>query len=250
MANGWGIYSLSGWDSHDKLLFRLENACFLLCVNLDMGWLLAAVLIVHKWYLRWHVFTDNRSHQEAKQQKKCRTLWGQAWTNWYLIVGNFQERKLSRISWFCGYSWKFSPQNLGAWHLWRCKSEQSANVFSTKIMFFTNLQKFSPSKVSRYMVLCHCMMSDEHVQNLNFQCSVKVDMMDLQQRTPHCVHLLWSPSLLFSLVLMLQTQSVSCTLSRFIGVELHHEESSVAVSRSIGMELDSEGSIMSTCTEH
>ena len=183
MANGWGIYSLSGWDSHDKLLFRLENACFLLCVNLDMGWLLAAVLIVHKWYLRWHVFTDNRSHQEAKQQKKCRTLWGQAWTNWYLIVGNFQERKLSRISWFCGYSWKFSPQNLGAWHLWRCKSEQSANVFSTKIIFFTNLQKFSPSKVSRYMVLCHCMMSDEHVQNLNFQCSVKVDMMDLLNAT-------------------------------------------------------------------
>ena len=27
------------------------------------------------------------------------------------------------------------------------------------------------------------MMSDEHVQNLNFQCSVKVDMMDLLNAT-------------------------------------------------------------------
>ena len=30
--------------------------------------------------------------------------------------------------------------------------EQSAKVFSVKIIFFTNLQKFSPLKVSRYMV--------------------------------------------------------------------------------------------------
>ena len=32
-------------------------------------------------------------------------------------------------------------------------SEQSAKVFSTKIVFSTNLRKFSPSKVSRYTVV-------------------------------------------------------------------------------------------------
>ena len=40
--------------------------------------------------------------------------------------------------------------------------------------------------------------------------------------------------------------NLSLTFSRFIGVELHSEESSVAFSWSIGVELDSEGFIMST----
>ena len=35
---------------------------------------------------------------------------------YYCIVGNFQGSKLSQISWFCGYSWKFSSQNLEMWH--------------------------------------------------------------------------------------------------------------------------------------
>ena len=42
--------------------------------------------------------------------------------------------------------------------------------------------------------------------------------------------------------------NLSLALSRFICVELHGEESSVAFSRSIGVEF-SEGSIVSTCTE-
>ena len=52
-----------------------------------------------------------------------------------------------------------------------------------------------------------------------------------------------------SLAVALSSRSrcnLSLTLSRFIGVELHGEESSVA---SISVELDSEGSIVSTCTE-
>ena len=36
---------------------------------------------------------------------------------------------------------------------WCSKSEQSAKVFSAKIVFFTNSRKFSPLKVSRYTVL-------------------------------------------------------------------------------------------------
>ena len=34
----------------------------------------------------------------------------------YRIAENFQGRKLSRISRFCGYLRKFSLRNLGAWH--------------------------------------------------------------------------------------------------------------------------------------
>ena len=37
--------------------------------------------------------------------------------------------------------------------LWNGKSKQSAKVFSVKIVLFTNSQKFSPLKVSRYTVL-------------------------------------------------------------------------------------------------
>ena len=57
---------------------------------------------------------------------------------------------------FCGYLRKFSLQNLEVWHLWCCKSEQSVKVFFAKIIFFTNLRKFSPSKVSCYMVSFIC----------------------------------------------------------------------------------------------
>ena len=57
--------------------------------------------------------------------------------------------KLSREKTFanCGYSRKFSPQNLGVWHLWCCKSEQFTKVFSAKIVYFTNSRMFSSSKV-------------------------------------------------------------------------------------------------------
>ena len=51
---------------------------------------------------------------------------------------NFQGRKLSRISRSCGYSRKFSLQSLEAWHLLPAPA--------------SNLQKFSFSKVSRYVI--------------------------------------------------------------------------------------------------
>ena len=51
-----------------------------------------------------------------------------------------------------------------------------------------------------------------------------------------------------SLAVLLSSRSrhnLSLTLSRFMGVELHSEEFSVAFSRSMGVELDSKGSIVS-----
>jgi len=64
----------------------------------------------------------------------------------YCVTGNFRGRKLLRL---------FSLRNLGVWYLWRSKSEQS-EVFSAKNVFFTNLWKFSPLKVSCYAVLQRC----------------------------------------------------------------------------------------------
>ena len=71
---------------------------------------------------------------------------------WYRIPGNFRGRKLSQISQFCGYSRKFSPQN------WGCGTFGAAKVsnprkFSPRKLYFSPIwRKFSPSKVSRYMV--------------------------------------------------------------------------------------------------
>ena len=71
----------------------------------------------------------------------------------YHIAGNFRGRKLSQMLRFCGYLRKFSLRSLGAWVLWRSKNEQSAKVFSAKIVFFTNSRKFSLLKVSCYTVV-------------------------------------------------------------------------------------------------
>ena len=86
-----------------------------------------------------------------------------------LYSGNFSREKTFKSFVVCGYLWKFSPWNLGAWcplaqqkraihesflceiwgcgGLWHGKSEQSMKVFSVKIIFFTNSQKFSPSAI-------------------------------------------------------------------------------------------------------
>ena len=53
----------------------------------------------------------------------------------YRVAENFQGRKLSQILWFCGYTRKLSPQNLGYGILWHGKSEQSTKLFSAKIIF-------------------------------------------------------------------------------------------------------------------
>ena len=73
----------------------------------------------------------------------------------YRIAENFQGRKLSQILQFCDYSRKFSLQNLGAWcPLAQQKRGIHKSFLYAKIrVFFTNSQKFSPSKVSRYTIL-------------------------------------------------------------------------------------------------
>ena len=67
-----------------------------------------------------------------------------------LLVRNFRGRKCSRLE---SHPWKFSPWNFG------CATPASTialafrKYFSTKCPLSTNLQKFSPSKGSCYMVL-------------------------------------------------------------------------------------------------
>ena len=67
--------------------------------------------------------------------------------------------KLSRISRFCGYTQKFSPRNLGRGVLWRCKSEQSAKVFSTKIKFSSIRESFSLESFPLYDSVLQAMKS-------------------------------------------------------------------------------------------
>ena len=68
--------------------------------------------------------------------------------------------KLSRGKTFANFAvlWlyaKFSPRNLGRDVLWRCKSEQSAQVFSAKIVFPPIRKSFLPRKFPaiRYMAV-------------------------------------------------------------------------------------------------
>jgi len=75
--------------------------------------------------------------------------------NSYRIAWNFQGRKRSQISEFCGYPWKFSPQNLGVWLPLAQQKWAICKSFLLEIIFFINPRKFSPSKVFRYTV--HCM---------------------------------------------------------------------------------------------
>ena len=78
----------------------------------------------------------------------------------YRIAENFWGIKLPQL---CGYTRKFSLRNLGGGILLHSKSEQSTKVFSSKIIFFTNLWKFSLSKVSCYTV---CMSMNAELTSL------------------------------------------------------------------------------------
>ena len=73
----------------------------------------------------------------------------------YRTAENFRGRKLSRISRFCGYLWKFSLWNLGRGIDWCSKSEQSAKVFLTESYFSPICESFLPRKflAIRYHVL-------------------------------------------------------------------------------------------------
>ena len=74
----------------------------------------------------------------------------------YRIVEKFRGRKLSRISRFCGYTRKFSPRNLGCGVLCCCKSDQSAKVFSAKIVISPIHESFFPSKVPAIQYIYAC----------------------------------------------------------------------------------------------
>ena len=68
------------------------------------------------------------------------------------------SRKLSRKKTFANFSFvavceSFLHEIWRCGILWRGTSKQSTKVCSTKIIFFTDSRKFSPSKVSRYTVI-------------------------------------------------------------------------------------------------
>ena len=86
------------------------------------------------------------------------TAWVHAcYTPTIINVATPYSRKLSREKTFANFTvlWlsaKVFSVKLGGVVSFGTASEQSAKVFSAKIVFFTNLWKFSPLKVSRYTV--------------------------------------------------------------------------------------------------
>ena len=90
---------------------------------------------------------------------------------WNLPKCYFEGCIAEDFSKFCGFvaiHESFLCKIWGHGVLWCGKSEQSAKVFSLKIVFFTNLRKFSLSKVSHYTIhvhearLLHCCAHDQH----------------------------------------------------------------------------------------
>ena len=63
------------------------------------------------------------------------------------------SRKLSQISAVLWLYAKVFSTKFGAWHPLVWQKQAIRESFSTKIIFFTNLRKFSPSKVFRYAVV-------------------------------------------------------------------------------------------------
>ena len=74
----------------------------------------------------------------------------------YRIVGNFRGRKLSQISRFCGYSRKFSLQNLIflALQLVATARKHSAKVFHQYAKVFHQFVKVFSLESSHYIQLC------------------------------------------------------------------------------------------------
>ena len=69
------------------------------------------------------------------------------------IAGNFRERKLLQISWFCSYLRKFSLRNQGAWHLLAATPASNLWKFSLWKSYFR--WKCSPSNAFLlYSIAC------------------------------------------------------------------------------------------------
>ena len=76
---------------------------------------------------------------------------GKQGLRYYLRI-TFEGENFREFRGFVAIRESFLREIWGCVVLWRGTSEQSAKVFSTKIVFFTNSRKFSPSKVSRCTV--------------------------------------------------------------------------------------------------
>ena len=83
----------------------------------------------------------------------------------YRIAGKFQGRKLLQISWFCVFAKVFFA-NLGVWCLLARQKRAIHESFLREIGFFTDLRKFSFSKVFHYTVCTRCFISSIWLHHL------------------------------------------------------------------------------------
>ena len=94
---------------------------------------------------------------EKPEEFEPRTFWVQdcvLWPSNYRIAGNFEGENLHEFHSFVAICESFSHEIWGCGIPWYSTSEPSVKVFSAKIVFFINSQKFSLSKVFFYTVTC------------------------------------------------------------------------------------------------
>ena len=70
----------------------------------------------------------------------------------YRVVGNSRGGELSWILRFCGYLQKFPPRNLEPWYPLAAPVRNLQKFSLWKFVFSTHSWKFSPAKVSHYMI--------------------------------------------------------------------------------------------------
>jgi len=63
--------------------------------------------------------------------------------DFHCVAGNFWGRKPSQISRFCGYSWKFSPWNLGHAIIWRHQRTIHESFLCENLIFHQFAKVFS-----------------------------------------------------------------------------------------------------------
>ena len=149
---------------------------------------------------KWGYFCRQVNHSNKLWLCVCISRWSLTLLK-YRIAENFHGRKLSQISWFCGYEnflWKFSLKFEGL-ASFGDTSEQSTKVFSAKIFFPSICECFLPQK---FPIRCYCFCLNAtylilHLNHLHSFFSVQV-----HHYHSACITLLFFPSS-FSIICIL-----------------------------------------------
>ena len=120
-----------------------------------IGLAIVILIIIGIAYLVWR-WKDSAS--ECNHCYNCSSCSAHMYVLYVHIVGNFQGRKLLQISQFCGYLWKFSLQNLGAWHPLVWQKSVICRSFLHENRIFHQFTKVSCYTVCKIIVQSTCVV--------------------------------------------------------------------------------------------